>query len=123
MNENLSNLKKAYDLYKEFEEFMNSLGKGYEIPNNLTVKLDCEKECIYVSENNEEDEFDLDEFRSKILDYIEGGEEAIHHRELNQDYHKVLDGKMTEQEFIELSGKLQLGIFKLNNIINEMNSI
>lgn len=30
---------------------------------------------------------------------------------------------MTEQEFIELSGKLQLGIFKLNNIINEMNSI
>lgn len=123
MNENLSNLKKAYDLYKEFEEFMNSLGKGYEIPNNLTVKLDCKKECIYVSENNEEDEFDLDEFRSKILDYIEGGEEAIHHRELNQDYYKVLDGKMTEQEFIELSGRLQLGIFKLNNIINEMNSI
>lgn len=38
-------------------------------------------------------------------------------------YHKVLDGKMTEQEFIELSGRLQLGIFKLNNIINEMNSI
>ena len=38
-------------------------------------------------------------------------------------YYKVLDGKMTEQEFIELSGRLQLGIFKLNNIINEMNSI
>ena len=38
-------------------------------------------------------------------------------------YHKVLDGKMIEQEFIELSGKLQLGILKLNNIINEMNSI
>lgn len=38
-------------------------------------------------------------------------------------YHKVLYGKMIEQEFIELSGKLQLGIFKLNNIINEMNSI
>ena len=38
-------------------------------------------------------------------------------------YYKVLNGKIIEQEFIELSGELQLGIFKLNNIINEMNNI
>ena len=120
MSGNLMNLKKAYNLYKEFEVFMESLGKGYEIPNNLKVELDYEKECIHVYEDDENYECDLREFISTIFDYIEGGEEALHHYEASYEYSKVLKGEMTEEDFILKVGRIQLGILKLNHIMEEL---
>lgn len=120
MNGNLMNLKKAYNLYKEFKVFMESLGKGYEIPNNLKVELDCKKECIYVYENGEKYECDLREFISTIFDYIEGAEEALQHYEANYEYNEVLKGEMTEEDFIAKVGRIQLGILKLNHIKEEI---
>ena len=120
MSGNLMNLKKAYNLYVDFAVFMQSLGKGYEIPNNLKVELDYEKECIYVYENGEKDECDLREFISTIFDYIEGGEEALRHYEADYEYDEVLKGEMTEEEFIVKVGRIQLGILKLNHIKEEI---
>ena len=125
MSKELNKLKKVCELYKEFEEFLKSLGSDFDIPNGLSIRLDSEKECLYVTENNEEVEWDADEFIGTWLPYIEGAEEAMDHAlsDLNCNYLKVIEGKMTENEFIDYAGRLQLGPFKLHNICNKLQNI
>ena len=43
--------------------------------------------------------------------------------DLNCNYLKVIEGKMTENEFIDYAGRLQLGPFKLHNICNKLQNI
>lgn len=71
--------------------------------------------CLYVAENNDEEEMDADEFIGVLLHYIEGAEEAIDHAlsDINYAYAKVIEGKITENKFIDYAGRLQLGPFKL----------
>ena len=125
MSKELNKLKKVCELYKEFEEFLKSLGSDCDIPNGLSIRLDSEKECLYVTENNEEEEMDADEFIGTWLPYIEGAEEAMDYAlsDLNCNYLKVIEGKMTENEFIDYAGRLQLGPFKLHNICNKLQNI
>lgn len=125
MSKELNKLKKVCELYKEFEEFLKSLGSDFDIPNGLTVRLDSEKECLYVTENNEEEQMDAEEFTGTLLPYIEGAEEAMDHAlsDINYKYLKVIDGKMTEHEFIDYAGRLQLGPFKLHNLFNKLQDI
>ena len=125
MSKELNKLKKVCELYKEFEEFLKSLGSDFDIPNGLSIRLDSEKECLYVTENNEEEEMDADEFIGTWLPYIEGAEEAMDHAlsDINQVYKEVVEGKITENEFIDYAGRLQLGPFKLQNLCNKLQDI
>lgn len=125
MSEEIKKLKKVFELYNEFEEFLKTLGPDFEIPNGLTVRLDCEKECLYVTENNEEEQMEADEFIGRLLPYIEGAEEAMDHAlsDISYVYSKVIEGKITENEFIDYTGRLQLGPFKLQDLSNKLQNI